>query len=532
MAIDALELDEPRRVGLLRAEALLDTPAEDRFDRITRTASRLLGFPIVLINLVDDTRQWAKSAVGFAHGAEAPRADSFCARAVDQRAPLLVPETRHDPRFVDNPMVTAEPHLRSYFGYPVRGPQGAVFGTLCLADRVPRQLDDEQLGELEDLAGWVEAELDRGTLATVSLLERRDRERIEAVAAAVPDAIVVADRDGLISLANPAAETLAQVGRGELEGRRLDEVLGDAAAYAQLEPLLDVGPDLEPRRGRVAVARRDATVRELDVAITRLPGRSVSVVVARDVSEQVALERLKDEFVSTVSHELRTPMTSIKGTLSLVVAGVAGEVSAEACSLLRVAHDNTDRLVRLVNDILDLERLSSGRVELELDRCEVRRLVELAVGNVKGLAEEAEVVFELDIAPLTVLGDEDRLVQVVTNLLGNAVKFSPAGGRVEVRARELDGRLRVDVRDHGRGVPPDLADHIFDRFGQVDASDSKVRGGSGLGLPIARGLVERHDGRLWVESVPGEGATFCFELPLTGPGAEAAGEGTAAASDA
>jgi signal transduction histidine kinase len=226
---------------------------------------------------------------------------------------------------------------------------------------------------------------------------------------------------------------------------------------------------------------------------------------------------MKDEFASVVGHELRTPLTSIRASLGLLAGGVLGDLSADATAILDRAVDNTDRLVRLINEILDLERLEAGASGFDVRRLRVSDLVRDAVAVVEPMAGQGEIRIEVEAGDDEVSADRDRAVQALVNLLGNAVKFSPRHEAVAVRAaREAEGVV-FSVTDRGRGVPLDRQEAIFDRFVQVDGSDARDRGGAGLGLAIARRIVEAHGGRIWVASVPGEGATFSFALPDAGP---------------
>jgi signal transduction histidine kinase/CheY-like chemotaxis protein len=244
--------------------------------------------------------------------------------------------------------------------------------------------------------------------------------------------------------------------------------------------------------------------------------------------DQVALQKrkhldtLKDEFISTVSHELRTPLTSIRGALGLLSAGVMGKVDDKAMNLLRIASSNTDRLVRLINDILDLERMDAGRAPLQLRKCSLQELVSQAADTMTSMAEAAGI--NLDLAPvpegdaITFNGDPDRMQQVLCNLLSNAIKFSPAGATVRV-VSEYDGNnLLLRVEDRGRGVPGDKLETIFDRFQQVEPSDSRQKGGTGLGLAICRSILAQHGGAIWAErnDAHGEnipGTTLILRIP-------------------
>ncbi len=230
-------------------------------------------------------------------------------------------------------------------------------------------------------------------------------------------------------------------------------------------------------------------------------------------------ERVKDEFLSIAGHELRTPLTSIRGSLGLLAGGLVGELPAEAADMVALAVDNTDRLVRLVNDILDIERMDAGHLPLERAPVGVGELVRQSAQALQATAEDAGVQLRVEVEDLEVCADGDRIVQTLVNLLGNAIKFSPPGSVVTVAVARDEGCARFSVTDSGRGIPADQLDSIFERFNQVDASDTRERGGSGLGLAIARGIVESHGGHLWAESAPGEGSSFRFTLPLAGAGA-------------
>jgi signal transduction histidine kinase len=233
------------------------------------------------------------------------------------------------------------------------------------------------------------------------------------------------------------------------------------------------------------------------------------------------LDQIKDEFISTVSHELRTPLTSIRGALGLLSAGLMGAMDAKAQNLLRIAVTNTDRLIRLINDILDLERMESGRAPLHVRRCSLRDLAQQSIETMTAMADAAHVRLELVLiaAPEAVYfdGDSDRILQVLTNLLSNAVKFSPMHSTVEIRIEASSDAVLLRVSDQGRGIPPDKLDSIFDRFQQVEASDSRQKGGTGLGLAICRTIVQQHNGTIWAESNTqhqrGPGASLYVSLP-------------------
>jgi len=238
----------------------------------------------------------------------------------------------------------------------------------------------------------------------------------------------------------------------------------------------------------------------------------------RNISVRKRLERLKDEFVATVSHELRTPLTSISGSLGLLTGTMAGNLPDATRRLLAIAHENSQRLVRLVNNILDINKLESGLVAFKFGRVEVRSLVERAIEANRGFAEHYGVRIRLDDAACfgDVRADPDRLTQVVTNLLSNSIKFSPADTQVLVKIEKRPGVIRLSVRDHGAGIPADFKPSVFEKFAQADTTNVRETGGTGLGLSIVKQIVDRLGGETGFTDAPGGGTVFHVELPCLG----------------
>ena len=232
--------------------------------------------------------------------------------------------------------------------------------------------------------------------------------------------------------------------------------------------------------------------------------------------ERKRLERLKDEFVSTVSHELRTPLTSISGSLGLLVGQWAGKLPESAARLLVIAHKNSQRLVRLINDILDIEKMESGEVVFDMKRIEVCPLVEQTIEANRGFAEGYGVRVRLDpeCKAVDVRADPDRLAQIVINLISNAIKFSPSGEEVVVGVKTRGETVRISVRDHGHGVPAEFRPRIFEKFAQADATDARQQGGTGLGLSIVKRIVDRLGGEVGFDDAPGGGTIFHVDLPV------------------
>ena len=270
-----------------------------------------------------------------------------------------------------------------------------------------------------------------------------------------------------------------------------------------------------------ALLRAQRSRRELAQQLTQ--AREQQYQDKRQLSERSQLDTLKDEFISTVSHELRTPLTSIRGALGLLSSGTIGELDPRALNLLRIATTNTDRLIRLINDILDLERMESGRAPLQIRRCSLHDLCQQAIETMTPMAEDHTV--HLELIPFTSVagsadslffdGDSDRILQVLTNLLSNAIKFSPAASTVRIQTDATSDSILVKVIDEGRGIPADLLDSIFDRFQQVEHADARQRGGTGLGLSISRSIVQQHSGSIWAQRNLIKGTTLFVMLPRT-----------------
>ena len=354
---------------------------------------------------------------------------------------------------------------------------------------------------------------------------------------AVGEGIYGVDADGRITFVNPAAAQLLGYAAQELLGRDAHTTFHKVDADprgCQLDEALGSGEVV--RRSDESYLRRDGT--PFPVEITAAPQHDAdavtgAVVVFSDISARQAVDRMKQEFISVVSHELRTPLTSIRGSLGLLAGGAVDGLPPHASRMVQIALDNSDRLTRLINDILDVERIESGELPLEFAVHTSADLVATAVTALRPAAEAAGVTLVAGAATGRVHADADRIVQALTNLVGNAVKFSAPGHHVTVAAELAAAHITFSVADQGRGIPADKLESIFTRFQQVDSSDAREKGGTGLGLAITRSIVDRHGGRIWAESELGRGAVFRFTLPAagdptSGPSAVAGSAGAAA----
>ncbi len=337
-----------------------------------------------------------------------------------------------------------------------------------------------------------------------------------------PISVIEMDGNSTILEMNPAAEHMLGYSTLELIGRSAlstlfpaDEATLTPAWWAQF-----VTKREPATRVRARCLRRDGLEIMCEFTITPLvndSGDLVSIIAqCQDITQQLEAERLKKEFTSTLSHELRTPLTSIIGSLQLVNSGVVGDASGEISELATVAERNAQRLLDLINDLLDIDKIESGKFTLAPENVALSELVQESLILNKSFADRFRVSLEVrgDVPDVRLHVDRKRLMQVMTNLLSNAAKFSPEGSSIEVSTRRIDSMVRVEVSDRGPGIPEDFRARIFTRFAQADSTTTRHKGGTGLGLAICKRLIELMDGRIGFDDRPGGGTTFHFELPV------------------
>ncbi len=340
------------------------------------------------------------------------------------------------------------------------------------------------------------------------------------------DAIISTDGKQRITLFNQGAEKIFGYTAAEAIGQPLDLLLPTRFAVVHQRHVAEFGQSSSEARRmgerREIFGRRkngEEFPAEASISKLKLNQETIFTVILRDTSERKVVERMKDEFISIVSHELRTPLTSIHGALGMLASGLLDAETDAGKRLLDIAVDSTERLIRLINDVLDVERIESGKVTMDKRLCNVADLMTNAADVMQAMAEKFGVTLSLSPLSTMVWADRDRIIQTLTNLLSNAIKFSPPGATVWLTAEfssppHSTPSILFSIKDQGRGIPADKLETIFERFQQVDASDSRNQDGTGLGLAICRNIVQQHGGRIWVESVLGKGSTFYFTLPI------------------
>lgn len=562
------ENDAERVEALLRYN-ILDTPAEDAFDRITKLAARLFNIPIALVSLVDENRAWFKSCQGF-NLSEVPRNDSICNFAVLCNEVLIVPDTHKDDRFACNPFAMAEPGLRFYAGAPLITRDGYNLGTLCLLDSQPHDnLSAEQRQTLIDLAAMVMDELElRLAAQRIAQTDAALLEITQGVSAVTGQAffealvlhfakVLSVDYAYIGRLVEPTQEivqTIAVCAQGQnaenfaysiaktpceqvIQNRKLccfprhvQALFPNAPLLAPLNiegyiavpffdsqenPLGLLGIMHSKPLENVQIAETLLTIFALRIG-TELDRIRVSQAERAAREQAEAANRMKDEFLAVLSHELRTPLSPILGWTKLLRSGRVNLENQDQA--LATIERNAVQLTQLIEDLLDISRILQGKFILNARSVNLIGMITAAIETIRLAADAKKIQIQPYLeAPATMLGDAARLQQVVCNLLSNSVKFTPEGGRIEVRLTQLGQAAQIQVTDTGKGIEAEFLPYVFDRFRQADSATTRKFGGLGLGLAIVRQIVELHGGTIQAES-PGEnqGATFTITLPMNG----------------
>ncbi|EKV00224.1 PAS domain S-box [Leptolyngbya sp. PCC 7375] len=431
-------------------------------------------------------------------------------------------------------------HLESYLGTPI-WVNGEIYGTLNFSSTQIHEHEfsrhEQEIIELmaQSIGRFLATDLAQQQQRAIEEALRESEARFRMVANSAPVLLWMTGTDTRCTFLNQTWLTFTgrqleqELGNGWTEGihpedrdRFLDTYIKAFDARSTLE--LEYRLHREDGQYRWLLSRGVPRFRS-DDSFAGYIGTCI------DISDRHEVEKLKDEFISVVNHELRTPLTSILGSLDLLASGVLSTQPEKGQRMLQIAANNADRLVRLINDMLDIERIESGKMTLNKQVCDGAKLMQTATDEIHTLATQSGIQLVVTPLPVRIWADPDRIIQVFTNLLSNAIKFSCEGTTVELTANLEDApeaapcaalpvstqRVQFQVRDQGRGIPPDQLTTIFGRFQQVDASDARRRGGTGLGLAVCRSIVQHHGGRIWVESVLEQGSTFFVSLPVLPP---------------
>ncbi len=333
-------------------------------------------------------------------------------------------------------------------------------------------------------------------------------QQLAAIVNSSNDAIISTDANGRILTWNPGAEKIYGYTASEIIGQSMAQVAPELKDYSNICPINYTAKHVHKDNSHIDVNINSSGLNDIS------DDQGAKSWIIRDISEQTKLAKLQDQFISTVSHELRTPLTSIHGSLTAINSGYFGSLEPMGQELLSIAEQNTTRLIRLINNILDLEKLEHQHLPSHPQRCSSQMLIQQACDLMASLARQSAIHFNLDTEPYDIWADPDQIIQVLTNLLSNAIKFSPAHSTITIQSYNAQGDLIINISDPGPGIPSDQLDLIFEPFRQIDASDRRKKGGTGLGLAICRQIIQQHQGQIWAESQVGQGSHFFVQLPL------------------
>jgi PAS domain S-box-containing protein len=354
--------------------------------------------------------------------------------------------------------------------------------------------------------------------------QQKESSQRQAILASIADGVVVNDQDGEVIMVNRAAELILNTPARNLRGRDLEQLFEVFTSGAREEITKAMNRVLA--NPRVLISPDAAqTVLQIDNRVINAHFAPVVtgqdqflgiVTIFRDITKEVEADRAKSDFVSTVSHELRTPMTSIKGYTDLIFSGAVGEINENQKRFLNIIKKNTDRLTALINDLLDISRIESGKVRFEPEAMQLGDIIGNVIETLAAPAEQRDhqLSYRIEAGLPEIKGDPHRLTQVFTNLVGNAINYTPEGGTINVDVYSVRGAVRADVRDNGIGMRSEDLSKIFERFYRVDHPVVQESAGTGLGLPLVKMFIEMHGGRVWAESEMGKGSTFTVILPL------------------
>jgi PAS domain S-box-containing protein len=545
-----LELRVEERTRELRRE-------RERAETLYRITSEL-GSSLDLFQVMNQALQLMQPAIGYTEGVIMlldPRTDRLITRAavgrlapvpregvasqlargvglagwvLATRQPAIVPDTTKDPHWIQLAGVTSRP--RSALAVPLATGED-ILGVLLLFHDETNYFNESHLTLVTAAASQVASTIANAELysfitdqaerlGTTLRQQQEETSRTKAMLESIADGVLVNDLQGRVTLMNAAAERILEARARSAIGQDVRNFFG-AAKMPGRQQALDAINELLSSRGEAGIMRGQLEMGDKIISLSVAPvlkGRGELlglVTILRDITREVQAERAKNEFISTVSHELRTPMTSIKGYTDLLASERIGPLNDDQRRFLAIVQRNADRLTSLINDLLDISRIETGRIRLNLAPVQVSEVIQTVVSSMGAQTQRKQQKVNVDVPadlPM-VMADRDRLIQILVNLVGNASLYTDDGGRIDVRARRDAGVVTIAVADTGIGISAEEQGKIFDRFYRGEHPRVQESQGTGLGLSIVKSFVEMHGGKIWVESQPGEGSTFTFTLP-------------------
>lgn len=426
---------------------------------------------------------------------------------------VIVSDIATDPLWANYKHLILPHGFQACWSEPIKSKMGKVLGTFGLYFTEPRSPSAKELEIIEGCAN----------LASIIITRKQSEAALQdseaqllLITNTLPALVSYIDREQCYQFVNKTYEDWFARPFTEIIGSHIKDILGEAN-YQKIQQHIESALLGNTLTFEDEFVLRDGQLRYFNA--TYIPDLNQAGEVKGftgliyDISDRKATERMKDEFISVVSHELRTPLTSIYAALKLLITSPQSELSEQDSKILTIAVINTERLIRLVNDILDLERIKSGKIRMDKQPCDAADLLDKAVEVMLPMANSHDINLVAEPISIIVNADRDHIHQTLTNLLSNAVKFSPSNSSVWLTVEEQEQEVLFKVSDRGRGIPADKLESIFEQFQQVNASDSRDKGGTGLGLAICYKIIEEHGGNIWAESQLNQGSTFYFTLP-------------------
>jgi len=338
---------------------------------------------------------------------------------------------------------------------------------------------------------------------------------VKLIIESLPVALIISDSQGIVETNNMRTQQMFGYRGNELSGKHLRLLLDVGMDQSDAEFIQTIREKSLGQVSELDALRKDGSHFPVELSVTAFDSRGTPklLTVALDVTERHEIERMKKEFVQMVSHDLRSPLTSVKGVMSLFHSGLFGAVNEQGKQMLERSESDVDRLVGLIDQLLDLERMQAGKMQIDYEVTDLTSVIERSVSAISFLASKNNIKIETPTNSPEVFADGSKLVQVIVNLLSNAIKFSPPNSTITITCNEIPEFVEVRIRDQGRGIPASLKDRIFERFEQVESADYKQKGGRGLGLAICKAIINSHHGMIGVDSEEGRGSTFWFRIP-------------------
>jgi len=525
---------EENRLRTIADLSILNTPNEEKYDRISRLASIVFSVPIAGIGVIDRDKIWYKSKVGL-DKTQSMRAFSFEEKILIANDKLVILNSI-DEGYSRNELVNSGPKILFYAGFPLRSESGEIVAVFFIADVVTRRFSENDMNILEDLALWAQIEIQKGDMsfekAKYELQSKtkeveEERAKLMAMLEDIGDGIVGVNDKGEITFTNRQALVMSGYDESDLMGKPLIHAIKMVD-----EKDNEILPTSRPVRNALYLnkkiqsndlyyVKKDGS--KFAVSITATPivlyGKVVGGVdVFRDITKEHDIDRMKTEFISLASHQLRTPLSAMKWFSEMLIDGDLGKLNEEQLEVMNNIYQSNERIIQLVNTLLNISRIESGRIIIDPQLTNLRVLIQEVVTELGPKMNEKQQKLAISVhEDLPEINIDAKLVRhVYINLLTNAMKYSPNGSEIVVMVSKSGNEVISQIADSGYGIPLDQQDKVFSKFFRAANIAKKETDGTGLGLYLTKAIVDSSGGKIWFKSEEGKGTTFWFILPLRG----------------